>query len=127
MPQTGEELKTALNNLTVSKMRADLLEVPQFFYDFDWCLRYTTDPAKPVITADEPIRLEGDVQSEQLALGHFWTKIYFPLCWQACLIGSPKVLLPKTRVFGPSQLGEIQRKYLGSSCRFVYSPVTLDR
>jgi uncharacterized protein DUF4238 len=125
MPQTGADLKTALTNLTISKMRADLLAVPQFFYDFDWCLRYTTDPAQPVITADEPIRLEGDVQSEQLALGHFWTRIHFPLCWQACLIGSPKAMLPKTRLFSPSHLRELQRKYLSSACRFVYSPMKL--
>ena len=126
MPQTGVELRTALTNLTISKMRADLLAVPQFFYDFDWCLRYTTDPARPVITADEPIRLEGDVQSEQLALGHFWTRIHFPLCWEACLIGSPKVMLPKTRAFGPSHLADLQRKYLSSICRFVYSPLKLE-
>jgi hypothetical protein len=126
MPQTGADLNTALTNLSISKMRADLLAVPKFFYDFDWCLRYTTDPTRPVVTADEPIRLEGEVQPHQLALEHFWTRIHFPLCWQACLIGSPNVLLPKTRVFSQSQLGELQRKYLRSVCRFVYSPVALD-
>jgi hypothetical protein len=125
MAQTGVELKTALTNLSISKMRADLFAVPKFFYDFNWCLRYTTDFSRPVITADEPIRLEGEIQSQELALEHFWTRIHFPLCWQASLIGSPKIMLPKTRIFSPSQLSELQRKYLSSACRFVYSPVAL--
>jgi hypothetical protein len=77
MPQTGAVLQTTYNNLSISKMRADLLEVPKFFFDFDWCLRYTTDPNKPVITADDAIRLElGDASPEE-ALKHFDTHLYF--------------------------------------------------
>jgi hypothetical protein len=126
MEQTGDRLKTALNNLSISKMRADIRDVPRFFFDFNWCLRYTTDPNKPVITADNAIRLEGSYPSEEQALRHFHTRLYFPLCWQACLIGAPDTLIPKTKAFSPSRLSQLHSKYLRAGCRFAYSPVELE-
>jgi Protein of unknown function (DUF4238) len=126
LEQTGEALKTAYNNISISKMRADLLEVPDHFYKFQWHLRLTNDPNRPVITADDAIRFEGQIEAQEIALTHFQTKMIFPLCWQACLIGRPKLQLPKTRDFGPSQLRELQDKYLAANCRFAYSPLKLD-
>ena len=99
--KTGDELKTAYNNLSLSKMRADLLEVPPFFFTFDWCLRYTTDQNNPVITADTAIRLGGDATSHDGAVAHFTTRLYFPLCWEACLIGAPIPQIPKTKIYSP--------------------------
>jgi hypothetical protein len=124
MEQTGEQRKTVYNNLTISKMRADLREVPKFFFEFNWCLRYTKDPNKPVITADDAIRLELANDSPG-ALQNFQTCLYFPLCWQACLIGSPRPLVPKTKSFSPYRLAELRGKYLESRCRFAYSPVLI--
>jgi hypothetical protein len=111
----------------LSKMRADLLEVPPFFFTFDWCLRYTTDRNNPVITADTATRLGGDATSHDGALGHFTTRLYFPLCWEACLIGAPTPQIPKLKIYCPSRLHELQDQYLGAPCRFAYSPVKLDR
>jgi hypothetical protein len=56
MEQNGEQRKTVYTNLSISKMRADMLEVPKFFFDFYWCLRYATDPDNPIVTADDAIR-----------------------------------------------------------------------
>lgn len=125
MEQTGEPLKRAYTNLSISKMRADIIEVPKFFFDFDWCLRYTTNQGKPVITADDAIRLEGPDPSTEQVLRHFQTRLHFPLCWQACLIGSPSLLMPKTKAFSSSRLSELRGKYLASRCRFAYSPVVV--
>jgi hypothetical protein len=123
MEQTGEDLKSAFNDLSISKMRADMLEVPKPFFEFNWCLRTTNDPNKPVITADEPIRFEG--ASIDRPFEHFHSRIHFPLCWQACLIGGPTTLLPKTKVFSPSKLNELRGNYLRADCRFAYSPVAI--
>jgi hypothetical protein len=123
MPQTGEALKTAYNDLSISKMRADIPAVPPWFYEFNWCLRFTTDPKNPVITADTAIHFEGVPTSQERAIGHFCTRLHFPLCWQACLIGSPDTLLPHTKAFSQSRLSELRGKYLRSDCRFAYSPV----
>jgi hypothetical protein len=106
-------------------MRADMQAVPQYFFDFDWCLRSTTDPNRPIITADDAIRLEGPDPTKSDPLKHLDTVIYFPLCWQACLIGRPHAQIPKNKAFSPSRLRELQGKYLASRCRFVYSPIEL--
>jgi Protein of unknown function (DUF4238) len=121
MAQTGEALKTSYADLSISKMRADMLEVPKPFFTFDWCLRTTNNPNKPVITADDAIRLEG--VSIDRPFEHFQSRIYFPLCWQACLVGGPDTLLPNTKPYSPSRLSELRGKYLRSDCRFAYSPV----
>jgi hypothetical protein len=125
MAETGEELKTAYRNFSISKMRADMQAVPQHFFDFDWCLRFTMDPKKPIITADDAIRLEGPDPRKFNPLRHMDTVIYFPLCWQACLIGRPHVQTPKTKIFSSSRLMELEAKYLASLCRFAYSPIKL--
>ena len=123
LPQTGHEREPVHNNLSLSKMRADMLEVPPFFYQFDWCLRTTADINRPVIIADEPIRFEGS--STDRPYEHFETRIWFPLCWQACLIGSPKPQLPTTKSWSSTRLDELRRKYLETTCMFAYSPVVL--
>lgn len=107
LPQTGKELETVHNNLSISKMRADMLQVPPFFNQFDWCLRTTADINKPVIMADEPIRFEGS--STDRPYEHFETRIWFPLCWQACLIGSPKPQLPQTKPWSHTRLDELRQ------------------
>jgi len=123
MPQTGKELETVHTNLSISKMRADMLNVPPFFNDFGWCLRTTADIRRPVITADEPIRFEGS--SEERPYLHFESRIWFPLCWQACLIGSPKPQLPNAKMFSQERLNDLRQKYLNAGCMFAYSPVVL--
>jgi hypothetical protein len=125
MPQTGQDLKTAYRDLSISKMRADMQAVPQYFFDLDWCLRFTSDSKRPIITADDAVRLEGPDPTKADPLRHLDTVIYFPICWQACLIGRPHVQMPKTKVFSWARLGELEGKYLASLCRFGYSPVRL--
>ena len=126
MEQTGERLQIAYNDLSISKMRADILEVPKFFFEYSWSLRYTTNPNNPVITADDAIHLEFPFDQPNQALRHFQSRLHFPLCWQACLIGSPHQQLPNTKVFSPARLSELRRKYLRSLCRFAYSPIRLN-
>jgi hypothetical protein len=123
--QTGEERKTVFTNLSISKCVPICARFPSFF-DFEWSLRYTKDQRKTVITADDAIRFEGP----DLRAGEPFTnceiRLYFPLCWQACLIVSPGKLLPYTKSYSPSRLGELRGRYLTSLCRFSYSPVKLD-
>lgn len=125
MEQTGDELMTAFNDLSISKMRADMQEVPKLFSDLKWCLRYTIDANKPVITCDEAIRFESPDPKLADPSRHLDTVLYFPICWQACLIGRPHPQMPHTRIFSPNRLRELEGKYLASHCRFAYSPVEL--
>jgi hypothetical protein len=100
--------------MSITQMRAEMRTVPQYLFDFDWCLRYTTDPSKPIVTADEAIRFEGSVPLDQADV-HFQTRLYLPLSWQACLIGSPGQMMPKTRIFSSARLMELHNKYLSNT------------
>ena len=81
-----------------------------------------------MITRDELItciaqgRAAGQAGLEQ-ALHDLETLIFFPLCWQACLIGSPAKFETDTDAFLPADLNRLQRLYLKSDCRFVYAPL----
>ena len=48
------------------------------------------------------------------------------LCWQACLIGSPKKFDTETEAVHPNLLMELHTLYLNEAdCRFAYSPTLL--
>lgn len=123
--RTGGDRDVVFNDLSISQMRAELKRGIQYLGDFNWVLRYTTDPANPLITADEAIRFEGPAPSREQAIFHPDSWFLFPLCWQACLIGNRGRLYPTRQEFAPENIREQQRKFLGSLCRFAYSPVRL--
>jgi hypothetical protein len=79
-----------IRNRTISQMREEIQKGPDWMTDFQWCLRYTTSPNDPFITGQSPIVIEGTAQDLLSALKHPDTLIYFPICWQACLIGNLK-------------------------------------
>ena len=123
--KTGEERNVAFNDLSISQMRAELKRGVQYLGDFNWVLRYTTDPAHPLITADEAIRFEGPALTRDEAIFHPDSWFLFPICWQACLIGNRGRLWPKREEMAPENVREQQQKFLGSLCRFSYSPIRL--
>jgi len=57
-------------------------------WNFEWCLRYTPSVDDPFVTGQQPVVLEGPAPNSTEAMTHPDTLIWFPICWQACLIGS---------------------------------------
>jgi hypothetical protein len=55
---------------------------------FNWCLRYTNSIVDSFVTGQQPVVLEGPAPNSTEAMTHPDTLIWFPICWQACLIGS---------------------------------------
>jgi hypothetical protein len=106
-------------------MRAELKRGVQYLGDFNWVLRYTKDLTCPLITADEAIRFEGPALTRDDAIFHPHSWFLFPICWQACTIGNRGRLWPKRDEMESQHVKEEQRKFLGSLCRFAYSPVRL--
>lgn len=52
------------------------------------------------------------------------TLFVFPLCWQACLVGSIAPFKTETDAMHPSSLAELRKLYLTQSeTRFAYSPL----
>jgi hypothetical protein len=124
----GEERQSLFKNLTITKMREEIKRGAGDFAGWHWCLRFTTDIALPVVTADNAVALIGSgPPSRDEAMGHPDTIFVFPICWQACLIGSTRKFDTETEAIRPSLLAEFHKLYLTQSgCRFAYSPTELN-
>jgi hypothetical protein len=63
------------------------------------------------------------VPSRQEAMTHPDSLFFFPICWQACLIASPRKFDIDTEAIHPAMQADLQRLYLNEGgCRFAYSP-----
>lgn len=114
-PRDELERQRLARNKAITDMREELKKGPDWFADFDWTLQYTESPDDPIITSDQPVVVDGRADSlERAVVGrHADTLIFIPLCWQMCLIGSPRRFLESTGRFQPADLARlrsIQRK-----------------
>ena len=113
-------------NLSITKMRAEIARGAGELDGWNWHLRFTTDVAKPLVTGDYPVALIGSGHSSRKeAIKHEDTLFVFPICWQACLVGSRQEF-DETDTIQPAMLEELHRLYLSAAgCRFAYSPQRL--
>jgi len=109
------------HNKAITVMRAEISKGPDWMGELHWSVRLSDNPAEPVITADEPVVVEGRVPDLETALRDPRTRIFFPVAWQACLIGSRTRSEKEVDVFEASELRSVRSLYLRSS--FAYSPV----
>jgi hypothetical protein len=123
-PENDERRDALFKNLSITEMRAEIAKGAGKFTGWHWCLRFTMDVARPLITSDNAVGLIGfGPPSLGEAMMHPESLFVFPLCWQARLIGSPRKFDVETDAIAPSLLGEFQRLYLNENdCRFAYSP-----
>jgi hypothetical protein len=114
-------------NLSITKMRSEIAKGAGEFAGWHWCLRFTADVTMPLITGDNAVSLIGfGPPSRKEAMKHPGTIFVLPICWQACLMGSPSKFDTETEAIHPTMLSELHRLYLNEArCRFVYSPQRL--
>ncbi len=124
-PESKAEHETLLRNLSITNMRTEITHGAAHFSQLHWCLRFTTDSSDPVITADNAVVVEGRAATLLEAFRDRETLVFFPLCSQACLIGSPAKFDKKRAPFDPRLLRHVREVYVKSTRRFVYSPVRL--
>ncbi len=119
---------TRFRNMAITNMRSEIAKGPALFAHFNWCIRLATDPTNPVPTSDMPIIVDGKVPTLEMALKAPNTYFFFPLCWQACLIGSPVGgnFDVEIDTFHPTLLKTVQSRYLNATCRFAYAPAQID-
>jgi hypothetical protein len=112
-----------LKNLTITRMRAEIAKGAGEFDGLNWHLRLASDVTLPVITGDNPVAMVGfGIPSREEAAKHPDTLFVFPVCWQACLIGTRRQF-DETDLFSPTALMQLYGCYLGdASRRFAYSP-----
>jgi len=122
LTETGAELETLLRNMSITKMRGGIDKGAAFFSKMYWCLRVTRDRSDPVITGDNPVIVEGQAPTLAAALDDPRTLVFFPVCWQACLVGSPGSFKVDTDSFHACDLRRLRSRYLRTDGRFAYSP-----
>ncbi len=114
-----------VRNISITNMLADV-KAGDWATAMDWCLRYTDDEKNPFCAMDQAVIVVGTVPVEQVSfelLRHPDTIVRFPLCWQACLFGSPLKFDKSYDVAHPIQLASIRNEQKEKCNRFVISPV----
>jgi len=100
--------------------------------NFKWCLRYTRSVADPFVTGTQPIVVEGrypaveDAPPLQKAMKDRNTVIWFPLCWQACLVGAVDRFDEGTAEAPSSLLNHMRGMFRRPSSGYVISPCKID-
>jgi hypothetical protein len=111
-----------LLNKAITDMRIEIASGTAWMSDLHWCLRTTSNIEDPFVTCDVPVIMEGRVRQAADALKDGETLVFFPLCWQACLVGSPAKFDIETDGLTPDDMKKLRALYLKSANRFVFSP-----
>lgn len=114
-----------LRNKTITDMRVEIGKGTMWMSDMHWCLRVTNNSDDPFVTCDAPLVMEGRVPQDD-ALRDWGTLVFFPLCWQACLVGSPAKFDVETDRAIAGDMKKLRALYLKSAIRFVFSPMRID-
>jgi hypothetical protein len=114
-----------VRNGVISQMRQEIKKGPDWMWDFNWCLRYTKSPVDPFVTGSQPLVLEGPAPNLLEAMKHPDTLIWFPLCWQACLVGSLRRFDEGTDEAHPSLMAHVRGLFKRPSTGYVISPRNL--
>lgn len=115
-----------VRNYALTIMRAEVEERFQRWQGLHWALRFTANPACPVIACDQSVGMDGCVDDIRLALQDWRTTLFFPVSWDMCLFGSPAELAPACAEFVAEDLRRLQSFIVKQARLFVVSPVRLE-
>jgi hypothetical protein len=115
-----------LLNKTITDMRMEIASGAAWMSDLDWCIRTTANVEDPFVTCDGPVIMEGRARQAAGALKDRETLVFFPLCWQACLVGSPAKFDIETGALPPDDTKRLRALYFKSAIRFVFSPLRIE-
>jgi len=116
-----------IRNWTIAQMRAQIQQGATWLHDFNWALRYCESDAEPFVISEMPLMAWGgrhDDLAEMLRQPE--TLLFFPLCWQACLIGSRQFFHEDTESFGQQDMQRIRRIYRDKASLFIVAPRQVD-
>jgi hypothetical protein len=121
-----------IRNRTITAMREEIQKGVDWMENFNWCLRYTHNVADPFVTGTQPITVEGrypnsdDAPVLEEALKDRNTIIWFPLCWQACLVGAIDRFDEGTAEAEPSLISHVRGMFRRPSIGYVISPSRIE-
>jgi hypothetical protein len=121
-----------VRNRTITAMREEIQKGADWMGNFNWCLRYTRNVAEPFVTGTQPITVEGRYPDSNNApvlddaLKDRNTVIWFPLCWQACLVGALDRFDEGTAEADPSLVHHVRELFFRPTTGYVISPSKIE-
>ena len=116
----------AVRNTVIGQMLADVQASVLWPKNMDWCLRYTEDENNPYAATDQAVIVQGTLPAQAVTpevLAHPDTLVIFPLCWEACLFGTPLKFDVSYDRADPQQPLSIRTEQKQRFDRFVISPI----
>jgi hypothetical protein len=111
-----------IKNWTITQMQEEIRKGSAWLNDFHWVLRYSEYPSAPFIVSEAPFMVSGEEADLAEAIQGATSLLFFPLCWQATLIGSRSRITPETGPFGDADMLRYRKMYEGSAKIFLVSP-----
>lgn len=115
-----------IRNRAITEMRAEIQKGAAWLNDFKWALRYCDSPADPFVITEVPVIASGPSAKVEEAMQHQETLLFFPLCWQASLIGSRQFFHVETDRFFQEDMRRVRQIYRETAKLFILSPSKLD-
>ncbi len=113
--------RSEIHDLTLSDMRREIKLGVGWMNDFHWTVRLAPNSSEPVIASEQPLMLRSEDQLPQ-AINRLSSYIFFPLCWQACLVGSRVPFRKHTETFASDKLRAYRSMVFDKARNFVLSP-----
>ena len=116
-----------IKNWTITNMRNEIAKGAAWLTEFNWALRYCDSTANPFVATEQPLFSEGPHRENPAdAIRDPEMLLFFPLCWQACLIGSRQFFDRETDKFGDQDMRGFAKVCRERAELFVISPSRLD-
>lgn len=120
-------LQPVLHDFTLTKMREEFKKGATWMTDFHWQIRTTSDPRNPVTTSEAPLFVKGVKTNTERAmtmaiLTDAGSEVWFPLCWQAALVGRTQPFEADRVTFREVELDELRHIITEMAPQYVISP-----
>lgn len=116
---------------TLTKMREEFANGAAWMVDFHWQIRTTFDPRNPVVTSEQPLFVKGEKEQTEGAmtmdlLRDAASEVYFPLCWQACIVGRAEPFGKDVETFEQPDLMQLRHIVAEMAPEYLISPQIID-
>lgn len=120
-----------VHDFTLTKMREEFKKGATWMADFQWQVRTTFDTNNPVTTSEAPLFVKGVKANTERAmtmeiLTDAGSEVWFPLCWQAALVGRTQPFDADRVTFGEVDLDELRHIIAEMAPQYVISPQIVD-
>jgi hypothetical protein len=119
--------KVEVHDGTLRRMRDEFQVGTAWMAEFHWQLRTTFNPLNPVAASEAPLFVKGTKVNPHEAmtmelLNDEDSEIWFPLCWQAALVGRVRPFDTDLLPFDQPVLNELRHIVAEMAPQFVISP-----